>query len=104
MREMGSMADFDAMLEGMHRRGIKLILDLVVNHSSDEHEWFRQSRSSRTNPYRDYYHWWAGATSTRRQTRRYDSTTRAYYVHYSSRKQPDLKWENPTCARPSTTS
>ena len=58
MREMGSMADFDAMLEGMHRRGIKLIMDLVVNHSSDEHEWFRQSRSSRTNPYRDYYLWW----------------------------------------------
>ena len=69
------MAEFDAMLEGMHRRGIKLIMDLVVNHTSDEHAWFRQSRSSRDNPYRDYYHWWpaeralrptVGATSTKR--------------------------------------
>ena len=50
MREMGTMAEFDAMLEGLHRRGIKLIMDLVVNHTSDEHPWFRQSRSSRDNP------------------------------------------------------
>jgi oligo-1,6-glucosidase len=105
MREMGSMADFDAMLEGMHRRGIKLIMDLVVNHTSDEHEWFKQSRSSRSNPYRDYYHWWPAekGTPTKRWSYfdedanawRYDSTTRAYYLHYFSRKQPDLKWENP---------
>ena len=58
MKEFGTMADFDALLKGMHERGIKLVLDLVVNHSSDEHEWFKQSRSSRTSPYRDYYHWW----------------------------------------------
>jgi oligo-1,6-glucosidase len=105
MREMGSMADFDAMLEGMHRRGIKLIMDLVVNHSSDEHEWFRQSRSSRTSPYRDYYHWWPAEKGPppkrwsyfdeEANAWRYDSTTRAYYLHYFSRKQPDLKWENP---------
>ncbi|HEY5508018.1 MAG TPA: alpha-amylase family glycosyl hydrolase, partial [Paludibacter sp.] len=50
MKEFGTMADFDALLKGMHERGIKLLLDLVVNHSSDEHEWFKQSRSSRTNP------------------------------------------------------
>ena len=58
MPEFGTMADFDQLLAGLHRRGIRLIMDLVVNHSSDEHEWFRQSRSSRTNPYRNYYHWW----------------------------------------------
>ena len=58
MKEFGTMQDFDTLLKGMHDRGLKLILDLVVNHSSDEHEWFKQSRSSRDNPYRDYYHWW----------------------------------------------
>jgi oligo-1,6-glucosidase len=105
MREMGSMADFDTMLDGMHRRGIKLIMDLVVNHTSDEHEWFKQSRSSRENPYRDYYHWWPAEKGKppkrwsyfdeEADAWRYDSTTRAYYLHYFSRKQPDLKWENP---------
>src|SRR5206468_6444346 len=104
MPEMGSMADFDAMLEGMHRRGMKLVMDLVVNHTSDEHPWFRQSRSSRTNPYRDYYHWWPaerGMPAKRwsffdeeGSAWRYDSTTRAYYLHYFSGRQPDLKWEN----------
>ena len=109
MREMGTMAEFDAMLEGMHRRGIKLIMDLVVNHTSDEHPWFRQSRSSRDNPYRDYYHWWPAERGTpahrwsffdeEGSAWRYDSTTRAYYLHYFSRKQPDLKWENPRVRR-----
>ncbi len=105
MREMGSMADFDVMLDGMHRRGIKLIMDLVVNHTSDEHEWFKQSRSSRRNPYRNYYHWWPAEKGPppkrwsyfdeEANAWRYDSTTSAYYLHYFSRKQPDLKWENP---------
>jgi oligo-1,6-glucosidase len=105
MREMGSMADFDAMLAGMHRRGIKLVMDLVVNHTSDEHPWFRQSRMSRDNAYRDYYHWWPAERGipARRwsffdeegSAWRFDSTTNAYYLHYFSRKQPDLKWENP---------
>ena len=58
MQQFGTMNDFDALLKGMHERGLKLVMDLVVNHSSDQHEWFKQSRSSRTNPYRDYYHWW----------------------------------------------
>ncbi|MBK8195869.1 MAG: hypothetical protein IPK76_22695 [Lewinellaceae bacterium] len=58
MQDFGTMSDFDELLKGMHERGIKLVMDLVVNHSSDEHEWFKQSRSSRTNPYRNYYHWW----------------------------------------------
>jgi oligo-1,6-glucosidase len=93
------------LLKGLHSRGIKLVMDLVVNHSSDEHEWFRQSRSSRTNPYRNYYHWWnagRGKPSYRyslfdvnHDAWRYDSLTNAYYLHYFSRKQPDLNWENP---------
>ena len=58
MSEFGTMQDFDDLLQGMHERDLKLILDLVANHSSDEHEWFKQSRSSRDNPYRNYYHWW----------------------------------------------
>ncbi len=58
MQDFGTMDDFDAMVKGMHERGLRLVLDLVPNHSSDEHEWFKQARSSRDNPYRDYYHWW----------------------------------------------
>ncbi|WP_247232927.1 alpha-glucosidase [Telluribacter sp. SYSU D00476] len=105
MREFGTMEDFDALLKGMHDRGIKLIMDLVVNHSSDEHEWFQQSRSSRTNPYRNYYHWWPAEKGTppyryslfdvNHDAWAYDSLTNAYYLHYFSRKQPDLNWENP---------
>ena len=105
MKDFGTMADFDMLLKGMHDRGIKLIMDLVVNHSSDEHEWFKQSRSSRTNPYREYYHWWPaekGKPAYRwshfdenSDAWAYDSLTNAYYLHYFSRKQPDLNWENP---------
>lgn len=105
MKEFGTMDDFDAMLKGMHDRGIKLIMDLVVNHTSDEHEWFKQSRSSRDNPYRNYYHWWnaeRGKPTPRwsffdvnSDAWMFDSTTKAYYLHYFSRKQPDLNWENP---------
>ena len=105
MKEMGTMADFDEMLAGMKKRGIKLIMDLVVNHSSDEHEWFKQSKSSRTNPYRNYYHWWPAEKGTppkryslfdeNGDAWRFDSTTKSYYLHYFSRKQPDLNWENP---------
>jgi oligo-1,6-glucosidase len=58
MKEFGTMEDFDALLKGMHDRGLKLVMDLVVNHSSDQHKWFQESRKSRDNPYRDYYHWW----------------------------------------------
>ena len=105
MKDFGTMADFDSLVNGMHQRGIKLVMDLVVNHSSDEHEWFKQSRSSRTNPYRNYYHWWdaeRGKPAPRyslfdinHDAWRYDSVTNAYYLHYFSRKQPDLNWENP---------
>lgn len=105
MKEFGTMEDFDTMLKGMHERGLKLLLDLVVNHSSDEHKWFQESRKSRTNPYRDYYHWWPaekgkpafrpGAFEADGSGWRYDSLTNAYYLHYFNYKQPDLNWENP---------
>lgn len=105
MKDFGTMEDFDALLKGMHDRGIKLVMDLVVNHSSDEHEWFKQSRSSRTSPFRNYYHWWnaeRGKPAPRyslfdvnHDAWKYDSLTNAYYLHYFSRKQPDLNWENP---------
>ena len=105
MRDFGTMQDFDSLLAGMHQRGLKLVLDLVANHSSDENEWFKQSRSSRTNPYRGYYHWWnaergkpafrPGAFEADGSGWRYDTATNAYYLHYFSFKQPDLNWENP---------
>jgi oligo-1,6-glucosidase len=105
MSDFGTMADFDRMLNEMHKRDIKLIMDVVVNHSSDEHEWFRQSRSSRTNPYRDYYHWWPAEKGKpnyryslfdeKGDAWKYDSLTNSYYLHYFAAKQPDLKWENP---------
>ncbi len=105
MKEFGSMSDFDALLKGMHARGIKLVLDLVANHSSDEHNWFKQSRMSRENPYRNYYHWWPaerGKPAPRfsffdveGSAWKYDAATNAYYLHYFGRKQPDLNWENP---------
>ncbi|HJW15602.1 MAG TPA: alpha-glucosidase [Flavisolibacter sp.] len=104
MKDFGTMADFDALLKGLHERGIKLVMDLVVNHSSDEHQWFKESRSSRTSAYRNYYHWWNAENGkppyryslfdVNHDAWKYDSLTNAYYLHYFSRKQPDLKWEN----------
>ena len=105
MPEFGSMADFDEMLAAMHARGIRLMMDLVVNHSSDEHEWFRQARSSRDNPYHDYYLWaepkadgsppnnWEAAFQG--SVWEWNEATGEYYLHMFSRKQPDLNWENP---------
>ncbi|WP_340677498.1 alpha-glucosidase [Paraglaciecola sp.] len=105
MDEFGSMDDFDELLQGMHQRGLKVVLDLVVNHTSDEHEWFKQSRSSRDNPYRDYYHWWPAENGgppkrwsyfdEQANAWKYDAQTDAYYLHYFAVKQPDLNWENP---------
>lgn len=105
MKDFGTMEDFNALLKGMHERGIKLVMDIVVNHSSDEHEWFKQSRISKNNPYRNYYHWWdaeRGKPNYRyslfdvnHDAWKYDSLSNAYYLHYFSRKQPDLNWENP---------
>ena len=105
MKEFGTMQDFDELLKGMHDRKLKLVMDLVVNHSSDEHEWFKQSRSSRDNPYRDYYHWWPAEKGKPKPRRsffdvngdawKFDELTNSYYLHYFSQKQPDLNWENP---------
>jgi oligo-1,6-glucosidase len=100
----GTMEDFQTMLDGLHERGIKFVLDVVVNHSSNQHEWFKQSRSSRDNPYRDYYHWWPAEKGDPPYRRslfdpegawQYDSLTNAYYLHYFADEQPDLNWENP---------
>ncbi|MDG2431231.1 MAG: alpha-glucosidase [Flavobacterium sp.] len=105
MKDFGNMDDFDTLLKGLHDRGIKLIMDLVVNHSSDEHEWFKQARSSRDNKYRDYYHWWPAQKGkptyrwsffdVKSEAWKYDKQTDSYYLHYFSQKQPDLNWENP---------
>ncbi|MGI4739185.1 MAG: glycoside hydrolase family 13 protein [Janthinobacterium lividum] len=105
MPEFGTMADFDALLKGMHQRGIKLVMDLVVNHSSDEHAWFKSARSSRTSPYRDYYYWWPAEKGTppkrfstfdvKHDAWQYDAPTKSYYLHIFSKKQPDLNWNNP---------
>jgi oligo-1,6-glucosidase len=105
MDEFGTMADWEEMLEEMHKRGIKLMMDLVVNHSSDEHAWFIESKKSKGNPYRDYYIWrpskdgreptnWESAFSG--STWEYDESTDEYFLHIFSKKQPDLNWENPT--------
>ncbi|WP_269685806.1 glycoside hydrolase family 13 protein [Flavobacterium lacustre] len=105
MKDFGTMENFDLLLKEMHKRNIKLIMDLVVNHSSDEHEWFKQSKSSRDNKYRDYYHWWPAEKGkptyrwsffdVNSEAWKYDAQTDAYYLHYFSQKQPDLNWENP---------
>jgi len=105
MKDFGTMEDFDALLKGMHQRHIKLVMDLVVNHTSDEHDWFKQSKSSRNNAYRNYYHWWNAEKGTpayrwsffdvQHDAWKFDTATNAYYLHYFSRKQPDLNWENP---------
>jgi oligo-1,6-glucosidase len=100
----GTMEDFQKMLDGFHARGIKFVLDVVVNHSSDQHEWFKQSRLSRDNPYRDYYHWWPAEKGDPPYRHslfdpegawEYDSLTNAYYLHTFAEQQPDLNWENP---------
>lgn len=105
MKEFGTMTDFDTLLKGMHQRGIKLILDLVANHSSNQHPWFIQGRSSRTNPYYTYYHWWPaekgtppfrpGSFDVNGSAWTYNKPTNSYYLHYFSEMQPDLNWENP---------
>ena len=104
MPEFGTLADWEEMLDGMHRRGIKLVMDLVVNHTSDEHRWFIESRKSKDNPYRDYYIWRPGkdgrepnnwASSFSGSAWKYDPATGEYFLHLFSKKQPDLNWENP---------
>ena len=104
MQEFGTMADFDQLLKEVHDRGMKLIMDLVINHTSDEHPWFIESRSSKNNPYRDYYIWKQGKKGQEPNNWEsifggsvweFDSHTNEYYMHVFSRRQPDLNWENP---------
>ena len=101
--DFGDMHDFDALLEALHQRKIKLIIDLVLNHSSDEHPWFEESRKSKDNPYRDYYFWRPGSKGEPPNNWpsffggsawQLDETTGEYYLHLFSRKQPDLNWEH----------
>jgi oligo-1,6-glucosidase len=96
----GTMADFKNLLSGVHRRGMRLIMDLVVNHTSDEHVWFKEAKQSKTNPYRDYFIWRdepkpAIGSVFSGSAWEFDSTTNQYYFHLFSKKQPDLNWDNP---------
>ena len=102
-KDYGTMEDYEELLFQAHERGIKVLMDLVVNHTSDEHQWFLESRKSKDNPYRDYYIWknpvngkepnnWGGAFGG--SAWEYDNETQMYYLHLFSKKQPDLNWEN----------
>lgn len=100
----GTLADFDAMLAQAHRLGLKIVIDLVVNHTSIEHKWFRESRKSRDNPYRDYYIWRDGkedgppnnwGSNFSGSAWKYDEATKQYFLHTFGDFQPDLNWENP---------
>ena len=104
MAEFGTMEDFDELVSQLHRRDIKLVMDLVVNHTSDEHPWFLEARTAKDSPYRDYYIWrdgkdgrepnnWASFFTPSAWS--YDETTEQWYLHLFSEKQPDLNWENP---------
>lgn len=104
MTEFGTMEDFDLLLEEAHKHDLKIMMDLVVNHSSDEHAWFVESRKSKDNPYRDYYIWregkdgkepnnWGGSFGG--SAWKYDEATDMYFLHTFSPKQPDLNWDNP---------
>lgn len=101
--EFGTMQDFDDLLKGLHDRKLKLVMDLVLNHSSDEHQWFEQSRQAKDNPYRNYYFWKSGKAGGPPNNWpsffggsawQLDPITNEYYLHLFARKQPDLNWEH----------
>lgn len=103
MKDFGSMQDFDKLLSKAHNRGIKVLMDLVVNHTSDEHAWFSESKSSKDNPKRDYYIWRDGKDGSTPNNWgsffspsawEYNNKTNQYYLHLFSKKQPDLNWDN----------
>lgn len=106
MDEFGTMKNFDELLAAAHERGLKIVMDLVVNHTSDEHKWFVESRKSTDNAYRDYYIWREGKDGQNPPNNwgscfggsawQYDEATSMYYLHLFSKKQPDLNWDNPT--------
>lgn len=102
--DFGGNDAFDRLLKAMHTRDLRLIMDLVVNHSSDEHHWFEQAKQSKDNPYHDYYIWKEGTPTTipnnwqsvfNGSVWEWNAPTEEYYLHYYTKKQPDLNWENP---------
>ena len=103
MSDFGNMDDFNELLNEVHKRGMKLIIDLVINHTSDEHQWFIESKSSKDNPKRDWYIWRKGKGDLepnnwesifKGSAWEYDENTEEYFLHLFSKKQPDLNWEN----------
>ena len=108
MEEFGTMESFDLLLKEAHEKGLKIVMDLVVNHTSDEHPWFKESRKSKDNPFRDYYIWREGknggapnnwGSSFGGSAWELAEETGMYYLHTFSRKQPDLNWENEAVRR-----
>jgi len=103
--QYGTMEDMQRLIDGLHERGIRVIMDLVLNHTSDQHEWFRRGRSSRSDQYYSYYHWWpaekgepphrCGFFDASGKGWEYNAATDSYYLHYFAPQQPDLNWENP---------
>ena len=103
MSDFGNMDDFDELLREVHARQMKLIIDLVVNHTSDEHKWFIESKSSKDNPKRDWYIWRAGKDNKepnnwesifKGSVWEFDKNTEEYFMHLFTKKQPDLNWDN----------
>lgn len=104
--QMGTMEDLERLIRKVHDKDMKIIMDMVINHTSDEHAWFRQARTSRDNPFYSFYHWWpeekgrppyrCGFFDPAGQGWHYNQPTRSWYLHYFSAHQPDLNWENPT--------
>lgn len=103
--QFGTMADFDTLLNGFHSRGIKVMMDMVLNHCSDEHPWFKSARTSRSSPYYNYFHWWPAEKGEppyrfsifdeKGYGWEFNKATNSYYLHYFGDFQPDLNWENP---------
>ncbi|TWI83146.1 oligo-1,6-glucosidase [Lacibacter cauensis] len=104
-KQFGSMNDFDTLLAGFHNRGIKVFMDLVVNHCSNEHPWFKEASKSRNSPYYNYFHWWPAEKGEppyrfsifdeKGYGWEFNKATNSYYLHYFGDFQPDLNWENP---------
>ena len=103
--QFGTMADFDVMVKGFHERGIKVMMDMVLNHCSDENKWFQEAKKSRTSPYYNYFHWWPAEKGEppyrfsifdeKGYGWEFNKATNSYYLHYFADFQPDLNWENP---------
>lgn len=103
--QFGNMADFDTLLKGFHDRGIKVMMDMVLNHCSDEHQWFQEAKQSRNSPYYNYFHWWPAEKGEppyrfsifdeKGYGWEFNKATNSYYLHYFGDFQPDLNWENP---------